>query len=514
MSGKISRVISFAVTAAMVSSLLLVSQASPATTSTAFDPDHILVSFVPGVTDGVKVDVHAALGGKVVNTILGAGIDVVAVPDGWDARSLRLAYLSNPSVGYADLNKMVRLLSVPNDLQFSDLWGPHNTGQSVKGSLVSPRVVDADIDAPEGWTTAFGAGQFPTAGGVRIGILDTGIDRSHVELFDKVKACAQATAAIGIVTSGTCSDDNLHGTHVAGTVAATANNNVGVAGVAPNAELAIFKGLNGAGVGFLADIVAGIYWLYQSGGAKIISMSLGSDSSASSEAQAVKDANAAGVLLVAAAGNDYDDTKNYPAYYPEVMSVAATNQADKIADFSNCNSDVEISAPGEDIWSTFPGNSYGVISGTSMATPHVSGAAAMVMWAKAMNNTQTRNQLKSTAVTITGGGNGRSLCNNYKRLNLAAALGGTAPPPPPPAPGAIAGKVTQQASGVAIAGANVNCGTAGSATTDTAGNYTLSNVVPGTYSCTASKSGYRSKSANATVNSGATTTLNFVLRPQ
>ncbi|MEO7804324.1 MAG: S8 family serine peptidase [Actinomycetota bacterium] len=507
-----SRFCASLLTVAIAAGLLLTATAAPAAVAVAHDPNHILVRFDTGTSVLAKTSVHDALGATVVNTIAAGDIEVVRVPDGTDATSLRLAYLNNPLVRYADLNKQVRLLSVPNDVSFSDLWGLHNTGQSVKASLVTPRVVDADIDAPEGWDAAFGPGQFPTAGGTRVGILDTGIDRSHVELFDKVKACAQAISAIGVVTAGACSDDNLHGTHVAGTVAATANNNVGVAGVAPNSELAIFKGLNGAGLGFLADIVAGIYWLHQQGGARIISMSLGSASSASTEAQAVKDADAAGVLVIAAAGNDGDDTKNYPAFYPEAMSVAATNQADKISTFSTCNSDVEIAAPGEDIWSTFPGNSYGVISGTSMATPHVSGVASLIMWAKGLNSIQTRNQMKSTAVTITGGGNGRSLCNGYKRVNLAAALGAVAPPPPPPSPGAIAGKVTEFKTGTALSGANVSCGTAGAATTDTSGNYTISNVTPGSYTCTASKTGYINKNANVTVTSGATTTLNFALR--
>ncbi|HVF12246.1 MAG TPA: S8 family serine peptidase, partial [Actinomycetota bacterium] len=325
------RLFALILSAIICAGLMVPAFSSPAKTSIPHDPDHILIAFNAGVSDLDKASIHRALGSSVANTISAAGIDVVNVPDSTDAVSLQQAYLNNPLVRYADLNKEVRLLSVPNDVQFTDLWGMHNTGQSVKASLVSPRVIDADIDAPEGWSAAFGDGQFPTSGGTRVGIVDTGIDRTHAELFDKVKACAQATAAVGIVTVGTCSDDNLHGTHVAGTVAATANNSVGVAGVAPNAELAIFKALNGAGVGFLADVVAGIYWLYQNGGARIISMSLGSTSSNSSEANAVKDATAAGVLVIAAAGNDYDDTKNYPAYYPEAMSVASTNQADKIS---------------------------------------------------------------------------------------------------------------------------------------------------------------------------------------
>ena len=242
-------------------------------------------------------------------------------------------------------------------------------------------------------------------------------------------------------------------------------------------------------------------------------MSLGSEEGSSAEARAVKDAAAAGVLVIAAAGNGYDSKPNYPAYYPEVMSVASFNQAGVISDFSTCNSDVEIAAPGEDIWSTFPENTYGVISGTSMATPHVAGAAALVMSELGLDAQQTRSKLKSTAVSGLSTG-GRKECASYPALNLAAAIGGgggTTTPPPSTDPGSIAGTVTDQKSKAALSGATVDCGSAGSASTDSVGRYSITNVAPGSYTCTASASGYKSKSQSVTVNSGATTTSDFAL---
>ncbi|MFP5218498.1 MAG: S8 family serine peptidase [Actinomycetes bacterium] len=471
----------------------------------SYDPSTLLVAFAPGASAVDRSAAHGALGAAVQNTIGALDLDVVRLPSGLDAADAAARYERIAAVDYTDLNWRFEIAATSNDTLFKDEWGLHNTGQAVTGSFVRS-VADVDIDAPEGWDIAFGAGQFESAGGTRVGVLDTGIDRSHVDLLDKTKACATATSATGVVVNGTCSDDNLHGTHVAGTIAAATNNGVGVAGVAPNAELAVFKALNSAGVGFYADIVAGVQWLSTTGGAKVINMSIGGPQDDALD-KALTDAAARGVLLIGAAGNDGDDTPNYPAFHKDVVSVASVDAAGKRSSFSNCNSDVEIAAPGTDVWSTFPGNTYGVISGTSMATPHVAGVAAMVMSEKGLSASQTRSTLTSTDQ-----GNGG--CNNVGIVNLAAALGGssTGGTTEPTGTGSIAGAVTEQRTKKAIAGATVDCGVGGTGTTGSDGRYTITDVAVGSYSCTASASGYRSKTANVSVSDGVTTTASFALR--
>lgn len=480
--------------------------------SSNYDQDHILVGWDRSLPEQARADVHRQEGGEVANRIESIDVDVVNVPENQDPNEWVARYQRHPQVAFAELNYKAEQTSIPSDTLFRDQWGFHNTAQSVTGSLIRG-VNDWDIDAPEAWDAAFGAGSFPSTGGTRVGIIDTGIDRAHVELMNKVKACASALAAIGLVTNGSCSDDNLHGTHVAGTVAAHTGNGLGVAGTAPDADFAICKALNGAGLGFVSDVAACINWSWKSGGAKIISMSLGSEEGTGTEERAVKDATAAGVLVIAAAGNGYDSTPNYPAYYSEVMSVASFSQNGVISRFSTCNQDVEIAAPGEDIWSTFPENTYGVISGTSMATPHVAGAAALVMSELGLDAQQTRSKLRSSGVGGLSTG-GRNECASYPALNLAAALGGGGGVTPPPStdPGAIAGTVTNTKTKAAISGATVDCGPAGSTTTASNGTYSIASVPPGTYTCTASASGYKPKSASVTVNSGATTTVNFALQ--
>ncbi len=408
---------------ALLASLLALPQTArtaDAALSRNYDQETILVGWRRSAPVAQRARIHARVGGVLANRLGALDVDVVRIPEGENPRAWVNRYEGRRFVAFAELNYKVRTTSVPSETLFKDQWGFHNTGQRVTGSFVRGSV-DWDIDAPEAWDTAYGPGNFPTTGGTRVAVIDTGIDRAHIDLMSKVKACASAVAAIGLVVNGSCSDDNFHGTHVAGTVAATTNNGLGVAGTAPDAELAIFKALNAAGVGFVGDIAAGITWSWKTANAKIISMSLGAKKSSDTQARAVKEAHAAGVLIIAAAGNGYDAAPNYPAYYSEVMSVASFNQAGVISDFSTCNSDVEIAAPGEDIWSTFPENTYGVISGTSMATPHVAGAAALLMSELNLDAQQTRSKLKNTGVAGLSTG-GRKECSSYPALNLAAAL--------------------------------------------------------------------------------------------
>jgi thermitase len=482
------------------------STAGPERPAGPYDETRLLVAFDPGTPGELRRSAHAAEGARVENTMPELNLDVVKLRDGADAVEVATRYERNPNVAYTDFNHRFEIQS--DDTLYKDQWGLHNTGQTVTGSFVRA-VADVDIDAPEGWTAAFGSGSFPSTGGTLTGIIDTGIERSHADLLNKTKVCATATSAIGLVVEGTCSDDNLHGTHVAGTIGAATGNGLGVAGVAPDAEFAVFKALNSAGVGFYADIVAGVNYLSKNSAVRIISMSIGGPEDDALN-RALSDAYARGTLLIAAAGNDGDATKSWPAFHPDVMSVSSIDANGNTSSFSTCNSDVEIAAPGRDIWSTFPGNTYGSISGTSMATPHVSGVAAMLIEQKGLSASQTRSALKSTS-------QGSGGCNNVGVVNLGSAMGGSkgggTTEPAPVGSGTIAGSVTSGGRNkTAIGGATVDCGAGGSGTTGSDGTYTIGSVPVGSYSCTASASGYGSKTSSVSVSDGQTTTANFTLR--
>jgi thermitase len=216
-----------------------------------------------------------------------------------------------------------------------------------------------------------------------------------------------------------CVDDNGHGTHVAGTIAGIANNGRGVAGVAFDSPLAICKALSGPlGQGTTADVASCITWEADRG-VKVLSMSLGGAASTTLQ-DAVRYAASRDVLIVAAAGNDGSATPNYPAAYDEVVSVAATDSRDVRATFSNANADVEIAAPGVNVLSTYNDGGYRVLSGTSMATPHVSGVAAVI---RTRNPTFTAVQARSKldASVDDKGAAGRDAQYGFGRVNLAKA---------------------------------------------------------------------------------------------
>jgi len=213
-----------------------------------------------------------------------------------------------------------------------------------------------------------------TGAGIKVAIIDTGIDLDHPDLVvrEKVDYTGSRKGA---------DDENGHGTHVAGTVAAL-NNAIGVVGCAPDAYLCAVRTLDRRGSGWLSDVAAGIDWT-ATHGVQVANMSLGGSSSASVLRDACDNAAAAGVLLIAAAGNSGDgslatDETSYPAAYDSVVAVGATDSGDGLASFSNSGSYLEMSAPGVSVPSTYKGGGYATLSGTSMASPHVTGVAALI----------------------------------------------------------------------------------------------------------------------------------------
>jgi thermitase len=399
----------------LVCLLVLIVAMSGTAQAARYDTDTVIVKLRSGVTSAERLALFRSAGvtGS-VGRIAVNGAQVARVTGDPPAIASRLN--RSALVAYAEPNFVLRGTAVPNDPLFTELYGFNNTGQT--GGKP-----DADIDAPEGWDAA-GLGGFPASGGVKIGIVDTGIDQTHPELSGKTVDCGAAFA--GMVTSGACTDDNMHGTHVAGTIAAKANNGTGVAGVAFNSSLSICKALyTAAGTGLTSDVANCITWVHGKG-AKVISMSLGGGDSTTLH-QAVQGAwengGANGSVLVAAAGNDGDSTVNYPAGYAEVVSVAATDQNDARASFSNTNPDVEIAGPGVDVLSTIPGGQYAELSGTSMATPHVSGVTG-VLWQLFPGSTASSIRSRLDAAVDDLGPAGRDATFGFGRVNLCKAAGG------------------------------------------------------------------------------------------
>lgn len=241
-----------------------------------------------------------------------------------------------------------------------------------------------------------------TGKGIKVGILDTGIDYNHEDLKNNYRGGYNFVG-----NNNNPIDDNSHGTHVAGIIAAE-DNDIGVVGVAPDAYLYSVKVLAFDSTGSTSDIVSGLEWSIDNG-MQIINMSLGSEDDSISVSRAINNTYNAGILIVAAAGNSGNavgkgDNVDFPAKYNSVISVGATDKNDKRANFSSTGTALEISAPGVGILSTLNGNRnrYGTLSGTSMSCPHVTGVAALIMSAEpGITNTRVRIRMQTTAQNMT-----------------------------------------------------------------------------------------------------------------
>jgi thermitase len=292
------------------------------------------------------------------------------------------------SVEYAEPNITFHASYVPNDPDY-------------KTKQYAPQKVSAE----QAWDTT------QSASNVKIAVVDTGVDYYHPDLDGKVIKGADFVA-----DDDDPIDENDHGTHVAGIAAANTNNGIGIAGLAPKASILAVRVLDADGSGTLDDVAQGIRYAADQG-AQVINLSLGGNLGSKTLQDAVNYAWNKGSVIVAAAGNTGVALPSYPAYYSNAIAVAATDQNDQKASFSNFGTWVDIAAPGVDIYSTITNNQYASYSGTSMASPVVAGVAGLLA-AQGKNASQIRAALEDTADPVTGTG---TLFQNG-RVNAAKAV--------------------------------------------------------------------------------------------
>ncbi|MBB1340761.1 MULTISPECIES: S8 family serine peptidase [Pseudoalteromonas] len=348
---------------------------------------------------------------------------------------------THAAVEYVEPDYRVNIATAPNDPDFSKLWGLHNEGQS-------GGTADADIDALEAWSITTGGKD------VVVGVIDTGVDHSHSDLTANMWINPNEIAGDGIDNDGNGyiddvhginaitnvgdpMDDQGHGTHVSGTIGAAGNNNNGVVGVNHEAAIVGCKFLDASGSGSTSDAIKCIDYMVSLKNAgvnvRVLNNSWGGGGFSQALADAITASEQADILFVAAAGNDAvdnDQNPHYPSNYEHesVLSVASTDRNDNMSDFSQWGlTSVDLAAPGSAILSTVPGNGYATYSGTSMATPHVAGVAALVL---SLNPDLSTSELKQ--LLMDSGDDNAQLAGKTvsgKRLNANQALEQADPTP-------------------------------------------------------------------------------------
>jgi subtilisin family serine protease len=417
-----------------------------------YAPDEVIVKFKSGANstsllNALEISGDAAL--RETTQTLGIqlwGLDGISVKD-----AIAL-YSQDPSIEYIEPNYRISVEQTPNDPSFSELWGLHNTGQ-LGGTP------DADIDAPEAWDIQTGDGS------VIVGVIDTGVDYTHSDLMNNIWTNSGETPGNDIDDDSNGFVDDYygwdfayddsdpfdgdgHGTHVSGTIAAEGDNGIGVVGVNWDAQIMPIKFLDDFGYGSNFDAIQSVEYAILMG-ADLTNNSWGGGGYSQGLYDAIAAAGAAGQLFIAAAGNDYGNNNDIYPHYPSsydldnIIAVAATDRYDDLSDFSNYGpTSVDLGAPGSEIYSTIPDGGYAYYDGTSMATPHVSGVAALV-WAEYPDLTaaEVKEILLETTdpipalegLTVSGG-----------RLNAYNALIGDVPIPNP---AEIHGKVWSDING-------------------------------------------------------------------
>jgi subtilisin family serine protease len=402
-----------------------------------FVPGELLVRVTDANTAAKLAQLLSTLGGVAVERFETVdGLYLIRLPDTLSVTSAGDLARQLDGIAYAEPNYILRTQAVPDDPNFvsGELWGLHNTGQS-------GGTADADIDAPEAWDITTGSSD------VVVAVIDTGIDYTHPDLSANMFRNEADCNANGVDDEGNgfiddCHgintvnterdplDDHNHGTHVAGTIGGVGNNGVGVTGVNWNVRMMACKFLNAAGSGSTAGAVSCLNYiaLMKDRGVNIIATNNSWGGGGFSQAlyDAIEGQRQRGILFIAAAGNsntDTDATPGYPAGYdvPNVIAVAATTRTDARSSFSSFGRrTVHLGAPGSAIVSTTRNNTYASFNGTSMATPHVTGVAALL---KAQDPSRDWRAIRN--LLLAGGDSIASLSTNTitgRRLNAAGSL--------------------------------------------------------------------------------------------
>ena len=393
-------------------------------------PGQVLVSFKPGAD---AHSVHAAVGGVPRRAVAQIGVQVVDLPPGMSVTRGMSEYRRHSGVAWAEPNFYAAAAVVPNDAFFPMQWGP------------------AKVHAPAAWDLTVG-GSWPV-----VAVVDTGVDETHPDLAAKLVPGWNFVA-----NNADTWDDYGHGTHVAGIIAAASNNFDGVAGMAWQNAIMPVKVLDSSGAGTFDAVANGIIYAADRGAA-VINLSLGGRYGSQTLSEACGYAYAKGCAVVAAAGNSGSFVMAYPAAYPTVIAVGATDANDIKTSFSNYGKELSVVAPGLSILSTMPmtpvtlntssgyDTEYDSLSGTSMASPHVAGLAALLLSANPdLSADGVRDLLQRTALDL--GELGWDEVYGYGRIQADAALNEVLYPSPPDT---VAPSVTilAPASGVTLSGA-------------------------------------------------------------
>ena len=373
-------------------------------------PGEVIVKFKSGHSKSFLANKSAEFYDSRLMQLSAGEFGVLKVKNKSSIESIIRVLSDEPAIEYAEPNYLYRainqrldisdILAGTSDPKYSKLWGLKNTGrnepQSSGGNSSSTGIADADINAERAWSLSKGDKN------IVIAVIDTGVDYEHEDLSNNIWVNqVELNGAPGVDDDGNGyiddihgydfankdgdpMDGNGHGTHVAGTIAAEHNNGVGIAGVMAQASIMGIKFLSDQGSGSSADAIAAIDYATKMN-VDIMSNSWGGGGFSQALEDAIAAASAKGIIFTAAAGNSSTDNNNIP-HYPSnydidnVISVAAHNYSDELASFSCYGSNtVHVAAPGRNILSTTPKNTYDVYSGTSMATPHVTGVVGLYL---------------------------------------------------------------------------------------------------------------------------------------